>query len=237
MLFQLLNIIVNQNFPGSTNTPVSFNITRYNGSSWIQDVPLLTSFVGYGITYDMSPDGNTIAVSNSSINKTEIYNYNGATWNMMGMPIQILPAANWGMNMCISRDGLKVAIARQFSIEKQIKTYEFINNSWTQYGSDISFVNKRYTQNSNISVNYISYDIVGDTLLVVYDSANSGGTTPGYYIVRYKFIENNWSQVGSKISIENFVNPTSTYWYTSGGFENNIFIFGYFQNLTIKDFN
>jgi hypothetical protein len=241
------------------NTPITSTycdliIYKFNNNNWNLSQFALTGIRSQAANFDINLNGDyiivtnfyqTLDVSGGLYGRVGIFNYNGTTLTRVGNFIEGLTPHAWGTKFCISNDGLKVGIASSFwnstlgnnpQRPSYIKTYQFNNNSWNQYNNQIVF-NSWGT--STIKIMYLKFNNNSDVILAALDNSGLTGGSPSYntydYYLRFKDLNNNWSQLGSKIEAKNGGISSTELIY----FKSNIFIYedSNFNTLNIKDFN
>jgi hypothetical protein len=248
------NLIVSMkiNYPFTTNYS-DLIIYKYNGSAWNANQFPLTGIRGGNFKINQNGDfimvtnqNQTLDVSGGLNGRTAVYNYNGLTLTQVGGFIEGPSPLSWGQKFCISNDGFKIGISSGYwntSLGNNtlnpvfIKTYQFnsSNSSWSQYNNDLVFSK---ISGVNQFIEFIDFSNNSNEILVAIQNGGTTGSSPSYntydYYVRYRNLNNKWSQIGSKVEVKD------------SGFNNydiyfNSNIFSYFKNppgyLIIKDFN
>ena len=157
----------------------------------------------FGSSLSLSADGNIVAISAASTDTNAdesgsvyVYNWDGTSWNITG---SIIYGNYWqekiGWGLSLSGDGLKLAIGSLLHTNKgYVYVYEWLNNEWTRMGNDLS-ADLAIDYNIN---KYIDFNNDGTIIVIgssghVYNGINSGGAEV------YKWIDNNWKQIGENI--------------------------------------
>ncbi len=185
----------------------SVNIYKFTDNTW---TPMGTTIYGEtegeqcGRFVSLSSDGYTVAISapDCNTNETEsgcvyVYKWDGDSWNIMGSRIY---GNYWseklGWCVSLSSDGLKLAIAGQFFNNKgYVYVYEWLNNEWTRIGNDLS------ADLSTATSRYGKYIELNDngTILVIGSTGNGYNGVNSGSVEVYKWIDNNWLQIGENI--------------------------------------
>ena len=191
----------------NTNNTGSVNIYKFTNNAWVLMEDTIygetdTEECGYSVS--LSSDGHTVAISAPNCNTNAddsgciyVYKWNGNSWNIMGSKIYgNYFSEKLGWCLSLSGNGLKLAIgARLFNNKGYVYVYEWLNDEWTRIGNelsaDLSTATGKYGK-------YIDFNNDG-TILVIgssghgYNGINSGGANV------YKWINNNWKQIGENI--------------------------------------
>jgi len=191
----------------NTNNTGSVNIYKFTDNAWVLMEDTIygetdTEECGYSVS--LSSDGHTVAISAPNCNTNAddsgciyVYKWNGNSWNIMGSKIYgNYFSEKLGWCVSLSGNGLKLAIgARLFNNKGYVYVYEWLNDEWTRIGNDLSADLATATGKYG---KYIDFNNDG-TILVIgssgygYNGINSGGANV------YKWIDNNWKQIGENI--------------------------------------
>ncbi len=181
----------------------SVKVFNYNNNLWT----LMQQFSGnnsddlFGASVSISGDGNKLiagAWTNNNINNgyVKVFENDLMLWNQLGSTIYgEVPGDFFGYSSVISKNGDKIAIGSWGNNENgntsgQVEVYEFLNNNWSQLGSDI--LGNGSFQRFGWS---ISLSDLGDVLAV--------GAPQGNKSSIYKFNNGNWLNIGNPIIGEN----------------------------------
>lgn len=140
---------------GLAGTSTTFDIVKiydWDGTNWIQVGADLTGDVfndGFGLSIDLSSDGNTIVVGSRStpMATVKVFNWDGTSWNQIGQTIsEAVSDLSFGGKVNISSDGNRIVVAAteediNYSNSGSIRTYEYNGTTWVQIGSTITGTN------------------------------------------------------------------------------------------------
>lgn len=153
----------------------------------------------------LSADGLTLAVgafkndgNGISAGHARVYRFNGNNWTQIGLDLDGEAGLDqFGINVSLSADGNILAVGANgndtSALESgHVKVYGFNNNTWTQIGANINGL----PQAENFSVCSLSAD--GTFVAIVAYNYNNNGSTYGRVAI-YKFINNQWQQIGANI--------------------------------------
>tara|TARA_B100001175_G_scaffold79656_1_gene66657 strand:+ start:3204 stop:5699 length:2496 start_codon:yes stop_codon:yes gene_type:complete len=122
-------------------------IFSYTNSSWSQlGSEIIGTVVGehFGRSISLSSDGTIISIGVSlhdSDNKgtVRVFEYTNNDWSQIGSDIDGPSYSEFGWSSSLSSDGTIIAIGglRYDSYNGIVKVYKYLNNSWSQLGSDI----------------------------------------------------------------------------------------------------
>ncbi|WP_299272221.1 T9SS type A sorting domain-containing protein [uncultured Psychroserpens sp.] len=185
-------------------------VYQYNGiDAWVQignDINGEASGDLSGSSISLSSDGTIVAIgapsNNNFVGHVRVYQYDQVdTWVQVGNDIDGIASGDiFGSSVSLSSDGSRVAIgapeSNSVSIQSgQVSIYENQTNNWIQIGqnlngaSDFNFFGADISLalNGNVlAVGAPGNDINGNVL-------NTGSTSI------YRFINNNWTQIGQDI--------------------------------------
>ncbi len=197
-------------------------VYQYINSAWTQlgsDIDGEAAIDQSGFSVSMSADGKTVAIGStynagngnngSDTGHVRVYQYNGSAWSQLGGDINGEAAHDYsGQSVSLSSDGKTVAIGAYGNDgtsgnvntgdnRGHVRVYQYINNAWTQLGSDIN--GKALDDQSGWSVSMSS----DGTAVAIGARLNDGttGTDRGHVRV-YQYINSAWTQLGSDIDGE-----------------------------------
>ena len=176
---------------------------------WTQkgsDIDGEAAFDQSGYSVSLSNGGKTVAIgaiqnadNGENSGHVRVYEYINNTWTQKGGDIDGGGFfAQSGYSVSLSTDGKTVAIGAIFSLNDDgeysghVRVYEYINNIWTQKGSDID--GKASLDQSGFSVS-----LSGDSETVAIGAPNNGNLRGHVRVYKY---ENDWTQKGSDIDGE-----------------------------------
>lgn len=171
----------------------------------------------FGSRVVISENGNFIAVpsprndsNGNNSGKVEVYQNINGTWILYGTPIlginqpstvgASIFAGTFGDGLSLSEDGQTIAIGNANSsagagnFSGQTQVFRYVNGSWTQLGANISGSTLGEASGGSVS---LSAD--GNTLIVGSSSYDIPSENIGRATI-YKFINNNWTQFGQRLS-------------------------------------
>jgi hypothetical protein len=186
-------------------------IFRFTNNAWTQlgvdiDGEAAGDSVGSAGSVALSADGNTVAIgafgndgNGANSGHVRIFNFNGTAWTQVGADIDGEAAGDFLSTVAISDDGSTVATAAfgndaNGSDSGHVRIYRFINNAWTQLGSDFdgSAANARFGYSVALSAD-------GNTAAI---GAIGAGNDNSGLVQIYRFADNTWTQVGLNINGE-----------------------------------
>jgi hypothetical protein len=181
-------------------------IYKYLNNTWSQlgqDIDGENSSDGSGYSVSLSADGTIVAIgapwndgSGNSSGHVRIYKYLNNAWSQLGADID--GKANTtlsGYSVSLSADGSTVAIGHSpYTSDKGlICVYKYLNNAWTQLGTDIN-------GESNGDSFGISVSLSSDGTIVAIGAPQNDETDYNSGHVRiYKYLNDVWSQLGADI--------------------------------------
>ena len=127
------------------------------------------NYDAFGITLDLSNDGNTLAVGNKGRKKVEVYKFENNDWVLFG---NAFTGLNSPISVSLSSNATKIAVGSSTGVS----IYENNAGSWNLLGSKISFGN------------YTALSPDGTKIAI--------GDADAYTIKNYIFENNTWSQRG-----------------------------------------
>lgn len=184
-------------------------------NSWIQlgsDIEGEGRNDGSGGSISLSSDGTIVAIgaggnddNGADSGHVRIYQYASNYWTQLGSDIDGEGATQRAHAVSLSSDGTIVAIGAHRNSENggwagNVRVFNYLNNSWTQIGSDI------YGESANDQageVGSVSLSSDGTILAVgsIYNSDN--GSNSGHVrVFQYNSNTNSWSQIGTDIDGE-----------------------------------
>lgn len=161
----------------------------------------------YGLSMDLSADGNIVAIASSEVDSDEfvnagrvdIFRYDGSSWLPYGDSI-IGQGDNdfLGVGLDISSDGSRLAISGNSddvgSGDSRVVIYEYLTDQWVPLANPIK--NSSSSFGSELA---ISND--GTTVVI---SANFGGPNRSGLVYAYRLQSGIWTQLGEAIVGEAF---------------------------------
>lgn len=186
----------------------SLRVFYWSGTNWIQkgsDILGDASDDSVGSSVSLSSDGNTIAVGIpgsdiiSSAGTTKIYEWNGVTWLLKGLPIVGETINNYsGRSVSLSADGNRVVIGARYNSDNgtssgQVRVYDWDGSSWMQAGQDLDGDNVQDWFGEPV---VLSAD--GNIIAVGAQQIFGSGTNSGYVKI-FEWTGTVWSQKGATI--------------------------------------
>jgi hypothetical protein len=203
-----LNNNTNGNYAGSTRV-YDYNS---NTNTWVklgQDIDGEAGDDNSGYSVSLSADGTTVAIgaygndaNGNEAGSTRVYKYIANQWNQLGQDIDGEAAGDWsGYSVSLSADGTIVAIGgiqdgNNDPGVSRVYQYNSNLNLWNQLGQDID--GEAAGDNSGVSVS-LSAD--GTTVAIGAYGNDANGNDAGSTRV-YKYIANQWNQLGQDIDGE-----------------------------------
>lgn len=201
------NLVKHNNLEGSGEVRVfSFDGQNWNLKGDIIINPDSTGF-NFGISTAITPDGNTIAISDIKGN-SYVFNFVDGQWVQVGSALNLgsVEITNWG-SIDISDDGQVVAFgnASKFDGDNTFKgrarVYQFDGDDWIQKGTD--FIGQ---ENETLGLR-VRLSADGNRLFIAspffYQYTFSPlGNSPGQ-IKAYEFTNDTWVQLGQTIFGDN----------------------------------
>ncbi|MBN2669029.1 MAG: T9SS type A sorting domain-containing protein [Bacteroidales bacterium] len=203
------NIIVAGAY-GNNNARGEVKVYQYNNGQWEQMGQTLSGSydsdeLGYAVS--INEDGTTIALSVAQENTSEIlvgavyiYEFDGATWNQKGNKITGVNAYDRsGNDISINGSGDVIIIATKGAETSNgnnsgnVKAFEWSGEAWVQKGTDIIGVHTGEYFGYSVDV-----DNLGETI-VVGTVRNGQQYTDAGRVAVYKYINDNWIQVGQNL--------------------------------------
>ena len=217
----------------SNNDSGQVKVFKLISGSWSQignNIDGDVNAVFFGNYVKLSNDGNTIAISDfnfesvpSKIGKIKVYSLNTNIWTEKGTPItNLLGDDNLQHSISLNDTGDIMAIGIPANDEigldsGKVKVYNFVLDDWVQLGNDI---------NGNNVGDYFGFELnlssSGDVLAIGSPNYNSSGK-----VDLYKFVDNNWSQLGN---IMNVANENDLFGISISLSNNNILVVGAINN-------
>ncbi len=174
------------------------SIYEFNGTDWVpkgDDIPGEQTNGNFGLSVDISADGNTIISAESEfksgngdrIGRARIFSWNGTTWiqkgsNIDGMgdfdKIGIRVAINSTANI-IAIKGL-LGVGGSSALEGNTRIFKFNGTNWVQLGQTI------YGQTGDNSGFGLEFSTTGNTISIGFPMSDSNGQDSGQMRV-YKF--------------------------------------------------
>ena len=162
-----------------------------------------------GGAVSLSSDGDRLAIGaigNDGANgilsgHTRVYEYASGAWTQLGADIDGEAAEDFaGNSVALSSDGTRVAIGAPLNDGDgdrlgQTRVYDFVGNTWTQFGSDISG-----EADGDRSGRSISLSADGSTVAVGSINNSANGAASGHTRV-YQLTEETSTGTGSAISV------------------------------------
>lgn len=186
-------------------------VYQFSGSSWIQigeDIDGEAEGDQSGWSLSLNADGTILAIGSlyNDANGTDsgqvrVYQFSGNSWSQIGIDINGEASGDlFGFSVSLSADGNILAVGAPQNDGNgpdsgQVRVYQFLGSNWTQMGSEIN----GETASDFSGGTSISSD--GLTLAVRANSNDGNGIDSGHVRV-YRFIANNWIQVGQDIDGE-----------------------------------
>ena len=199
---------------GAGNNTINNNygfvsVRQFDGSWWNDlGLPINGYFSSEGqysleqAVVSLSYDGTTMVIGTPVIEDDEnyngevrIYKYTGAAWLQMGESIFSDEGHNFGGSVSISGDGNTIATGKISNTEMgYVRVFEFNNNQWIQKG--VKIYGDEVDDSFGASVT-ISDD--GTVLAVGAPQSNVDSSFQKGQAKIFKFVGNEWSQVGNDI--------------------------------------
>lgn len=135
------------------------------------------NYDAFGITLDMSDNGNILAVGNKGRKTVKIYEFKNNDWSQIGTDFTRLSTTTRnGISVSLSSDGSKVAVGSN----EGVNIYKNNSGTWQKLGATINFGS------------YSSLSSDGTKIAIGYPY--------GYTIKNYTFNNNSWTQRGVDVS-------------------------------------
>lgn len=161
-----------------------------------------------GLSVSLSAYGNIVAVSDPyyrsgrvSSGRARIFKNINGNWIQVGNAIDGEPDENLGRNVCLSKDGSRVAVSVPNYSEGEyighIRIYENKNDEWTQIGSEINTEFPGDTSRTT-GIN-LSLSSNGKVIAIGAQNNDGNGENSGHVRV-FEEIDGNWTQVGDDIN-------------------------------------
>ena len=179
-------------------------VYRWDGLAWNQlglDVEGEAAGDQAGFATSISSDGNTIAVGaaqndggGDTSGHARVFRWTGSVWNQLGSDIDGQGAHDYfGVSVSLSGDGNKLVVGADGSSHNgYAEVYEWDGLNWNKQGSAI--IGEASGDRSGWSVS-ISKD--GSTVSI--GATNNGIVEKTGHVRVYRWIDNNWNQLGSDI--------------------------------------
>jgi len=166
---------------------------------------------GYSVSLNAS--GTIVAIGAPNNNPgspgqghVRVYQFQNGSWTQMGTDINGASGYDKsGISVSLSADGQTIAIGSPFNDQNgtdsgHIRIYTWINNSWTQKGSNIIGETARDESGTSVSLN-------ADGTIVAIGAIRNDGTTGSIgdnrgHVRIYKFVNNSWNLMGLDIDGE-----------------------------------
>lgn len=205
-----LTIVIGSPRDNSDDTDV--RIFQYISGSWLQIGQTINGenyADGFGGEVSISSDGSIVAVAASHCHnpyteggRVYIYEKDMGEWTQIGNSID--GEANYdntGNSISLNSNGLIIGVGSPGSNYLdydcgQVKIFENVSNSWVQKGNSINGELKGDKLGSKVTINSEG-NIIAIGTLFNYLSENEIN-----YIKVYKYMANEWIQIGDKIEIE-----------------------------------
>lgn len=187
-------------------------IYEWTGNNWVKlgsDISGDSSNDTFGRSISLSWDGRRIAIgapynddNGSNTGFVRIYDWNGVNWIQVGNDINGETEDEYaGFSSYLSADGNRVIVGAYQNEENgtnsgQARVYELSGNNWTQIGTDING-----EASGDFSGQTVSISSDGDIIAIGAPQNDGNGIISGHVRV-YKWMGNNWSQIGTDIDGE-----------------------------------
>jgi hypothetical protein len=153
----------------------------------------------FGYSVSLNDIGNILAVGSpyeSSQGCVRVYNYSNSTWNVIGQLLLGSLYDNFGWSVSLNNLGNIMAIGAPNSNTQTgyIKTFNYINNSWIQFGETI---------NGTISSQKFGYSVSLNSKGNIVTTAAPYNNTSTGFVKSYKFFSGSWKQLGYQINGDN----------------------------------
>ena len=223
------NVVAVSSYFNDANGSDAGMVRIYNrsGNNWVQrGVSLLGDSIDdtFGFAVDLSANGNVVAVgipysaryyapgTFRSAGEVKIYEWNGTTWNLKGMPlVGVSTQTMFGRKLCISNSGNRIAVSSDTyfgssATKNEVRVYDWNGISWVQVGNVLleEAVGDRFGS-------ALSFSDSG-SILAIGASANKGTTaftSVGHCRV-FTLNGSTWTQLGADIDGEVFGNSTGS---------------------------
>jgi len=187
-------------------------IYQWNGASWVQlgaDIDGEADNDESGYSVSLSADGARVAIGavfndggGSNSGHTRIYEWNGATWGILGAEIDgEADGDQSGKSVSLSADGTRVAIGAYLNdgggtVRGHTRIYQLNGAAWVQLGADID--GEADSDQSGYSVS-LSAD---GTRVAIGAYLNAGGGVNSGHTRIYQWNGAAWTQLGEDIDGE-----------------------------------
>jgi hypothetical protein len=181
-------------------------IYKYLNNTWTQlgqDIDGEDSSDGSGYSVSLSADGTIVAIgapwndgSGNNSGHVRIYKYLNDEWSQLGADIDGKNSSDGsGRSVALSADGSTVAIGHSpyTSGGGLICVYKYLNNAWTQLGTDINGESNGDGSGTSVSLS------ADGTIVAVGAPFNDGSGYNSGHVRIYKYLNDVWSQLGSDI--------------------------------------
>jgi len=182
------------------NNKGTVRVYQYNSESWTQlgeNIDGLKESDRQGHAVSLSNDGLKLVTGafGHSNNKgsVRVYQFTSGSWNQLGNDLDGLEINDYqGISVSFSGDGTKVVAGsyRHDNDKGTARVYQFVNDSWSQLGTDIDGISENGRQGSSVSLS-------NDGLkLAVGAQYHDGGKGTARY---YEYKDDSWLQLGSNM--------------------------------------
>ena len=184
----------------------STRVFEFNGTSWTQKGQVITGEANFdfsGWSVSLSSDGSILALgatyNDNQTGNVRIFGFDGSssTWVQIGNNIKgENPGDQFGQKVNLSSDGSLIAISSTYYNTNSgfVQIYQNQSGNWTKLGNDINgeVANEQSGQGIGLS---------SDGTIVAIGAYGNGtnGASSGQVRV-YKYLEGNWTQMGSSIN-------------------------------------
>ena len=182
------------------NNKGTVRVYQYNSESWTQlgeNIDGLKESDRQGHAVSLSNDGLKLVTGafGHSNNKgsVRVYQFTSGSWNQLGNDLDGQEINDYqGISVSFSGDGTKVVAGsyRHDNDKGTARVYQFVNDSWSQLGTDIDGISENGRQGSSVSLS-------NDGLkLAVGAQYHDGGKGTARY---YEYKDDSWLQLGSNM--------------------------------------
>ena len=162
-----------------------------------------------GATVSLSADGSTLAIGAAynqgnglNAGHVRVYKFLAGVWTQLGEDIDgEAPGDESGFSVSLSADGSTVAIGARKNAENgpeagHVRVYKFLSEEWIQLGEDMD-------GEAEDDLSGWSVSLSGDGLTVAIGApGNEGNGLSTGHVRVYKFLSEEWTQLGSDIDGE-----------------------------------
>lgn len=150
---------------GTYGTAQPFTAYSWNGSSWVAKGSSFSGFTAMAV--GMSPDGNTIAIFDSTINAIKVYDWSGSAW-VNRANILVDAGTNINSRISISSDKNTISFTGTPATSDKFGVYTYSGGFFVQdriyYNELVSHVNpnavlyvRSQTMSNDLAVNVVAY--------------------------------------------------------------------------------